>query len=130
MSVARFASQVIVTDQGVYNKKHELTSVEMMATVKPLTGSAVPTGTVTFEMVMPGKMKMGKMTMAKMKPGTTRNLGTVTLTNGEAMLTVKPKMVLKMPLTIIYNGDSNYLSSTATPAELTKPGLKGMSMGM
>jgi Bacterial Ig-like domain (group 3) len=118
-----------VTDQGVYNKHYVLTSVEIMATVKPLSGTGVPTGTVTFDMVMPGKMKMGKMTMAKMKPGTTMDLGTVTLTNGQAMLTAKPSMVLKMPLTIIYSGDANFTTSTATPPELTKPALKDMKMG-
>lgn len=122
------ATQVIVTDQGVYNKHHVLTSVELMATVKPASGSAVPTGTVTFNMVMPAKSEMGKMTMTKMKSGTT-NLGTVTLTKGEAMLTVKPKMVLKMPLQIIYNGDANFMASSTTPPMLTKSALKGMTMG-
>jgi hypothetical protein len=64
-----------------------------------------------------------------MKSGAT-NLGTVALSGGEAMLTVKPKMVLHMPLKIIYNGDANFMPSTATPAMLTKAGLKGMSMKM
>jgi hypothetical protein len=49
---------VIVSDQGVYNKKHVLTAVTMMAEVDPLSGGGVPTGTVTFDIVMPTKMKM------------------------------------------------------------------------
>jgi hypothetical protein len=127
--LAQTATQVVVTDQGVYNKKQVLTDVTLMAEVKPLSGSGVPTGTVTFNIVMPAKTKTGKMTMDKMKPGTT-NLGTVALSHGEAMLTVKPRMVLKMPLQIIYSGDTNYTSSTATPPMLTKAGLKHMSMKM
>ena len=118
------ATKVVVTDQGVYHK-HHLVSVELMATVKPVSGSGVPNGTVTFDMVMPPGMKK----MRGMKPGTT-NFGTVPLSNGEAMLTLKAKKVLKMPLSIIYNGDTHFMSSTATPAELMKSGLKGMSMGM
>ena len=111
----------------MYNKK-TLMSVELMATVKPVSGTGVPTGMVTFEMVMPAKKTKMGMNMA-MKSGTTV-LGTVALTNGEAMLTVKPKMAIKMPLEYIYSGSTTYSTSTAMPAELTKAGLKGMSMGM
>lgn len=125
---AQTATEVVVTDQGVYNKRHVLTDVTLMAQIKPLSGSGMPTGSVTFDMVMPAKTEMGKMTMGTMKPGTTV-LGTVTLSGGEAMLTVKPKMVLKMPLTIIYSGDTQFMSSTANPPMLTKAGLKGITMG-
>ncbi len=57
---------VVVTDQGIYNKKHVLKSVELMATVKPMSGIGRPTGTVTIVMVMPAGMKMKGM-----KSGTT-----------------------------------------------------------
>jgi Bacterial Ig-like domain (group 3) len=122
---AQTATEVVVTDQGVYNKKHVLTAVTLMAQIKPLSGSGVPTGTVTFDMVMPARMKK----VRGMKPGTTV-LGTVALTGGEAMLTVKPRMVLKMPLQIIYSGDAYFTASTATPPMLTKAGLRSMNMGM
>ncbi len=52
------------------------------------------------------------------------------LSNGEAMVTAKPELVRKMPLTMTYNGDSNFMSSMTSPAELTKSSLKGTSMGM
>ena len=57
-----------------------------------------------------------------MKPGTTV-FGTGPLSGGIATLTLPAKMVLKMPLEIIYSGNSNFMSSTDSPAMLTKSGL-------
>jgi hypothetical protein len=50
--LAQTATEVRVTDQGFYSKSHALTAVELIPTVIPLSGSGVPTGTVTFNMVI------------------------------------------------------------------------------
>jgi hypothetical protein len=52
------------------------------------------------------------------------------LSGGRASLKVKPNMVLKMPLQVVYSGDANFAASTDTPPMLTKSSLKGMSLAM
>ncbi len=76
-------------------------------------------------------MTPGMKMMKGMKPGTTI-LGTEPVSGGMATLTLPAKKVLKMPLEIIYSGDSAFVSSTDSPAMLTKSGLMatGMSSGM
>jgi Bacterial Ig-like domain (group 3) len=119
-AVTKATSAVSLMDSGTY-KKHKLESVTLMAMVSSKSAGTL-TGTVTFEMVMPMKMKG----MKGMKSGTTV-LGTEPVSGGSASLTLKPKMVLNMPLEILYSGDTNFDSSTDTPAEVTKMSLKGTS---
>jgi hypothetical protein len=120
------ATKVVLVSTPNYKHGHDLTSVGLKAQVESLSGTAetTATGTVTFEMVMMPGMKMVK----GMKPGTTI-LGTEPVSGGSATLTLPAKKVLKMPLEIVYSGDSNFMSSTDSPATLTKSGLMGMSMG-
>lgn len=119
------ATKVAVVSTPNYVHK-KLTTVGLTAEVESTTGSTLTkaTGNVIFEMVMPAGMKKTK----GMKPGTTV-FGTVPLSNGTATLTLKAKQVLKMPVTIIYSGDANYMTSTDSPTPLTKAALKTMSMG-
>ena len=65
---------------------------------------------MTFELVKKTKKKV-KLTM----------LGTVPLSGGDALLTVKPRSVLKKSLTIHYSGDTNYMASTDYPAGADEP---------
>jgi hypothetical protein len=50
-------------------------------------------------------------------------LSTATLKGGEATLTFKPVKVFKKPLTIVYSGDPDFLTSTASPPKLMKKAL-------
>ncbi len=69
-------------------------------------GGGVPSGgMVTFETIK----KHGK----KLKVTT---LGTAAVGGGDATLTVKTKSLLKKPITILYNGDTDYKASTCNPA--------------
>ena len=108
-----------------YSHGHTLATVGLKAEVESVTGTpeTTATGTVTFEMVMPAGMKM----MKGMKPGTTVS-GTEPVSGGVATLTLPAKKVLKMPLEIIYIGNSSFASSTDTPAALTKSGLKSLDV--
>lgn len=80
-----------------------------------------PTGKVLFEMIMPRGTKMAGMHAGVYK------LGTVTLQNGDATLTVPSSMVLNMKFEILYKGNSMYKPSSVTPPMLTMSGLMGTS---
>lgn len=83
-------------------------------------GGGVPSGgMVTFETIK----KHGK----KLKVTT---LGTAAVGGGDATLTVKTKSLLKKPITILYNGDTDYKASTATPPALTQQSLKSLARPM
>ncbi len=69
-------------------------SVKFTATITPLSGTATPTGSVTF------------------KDGST-SLGTVTLSGGTASLSISSLSVGSHSITANYSGDSNYLSSVS-----------------
>jgi hypothetical protein len=114
-------TEVMLMPTGGYNKMGKLVSVHLMAMVSSTSG-AMPTGKVTFEMVMPAGMSMGGM-----KGGTTI-LGTGTLHKGNATLTVKPKFAVNMPLEIIYHGNSHFQASKVTPPTVTTTGLMSSSM--
>jgi hypothetical protein len=113
-------TEAIVTDQLIYNNHHALTSVELTATVKPLSGSGVPTGFVTFYIL--------KLANKELKPGGTV-IANETLSGGSATVTVKAKRVLKMPVSVVYRGDSNFEGTNSIPAEVTKAGLKVVRTG-
>jgi hypothetical protein len=127
------ATKMVMVSTPIYSHGHDLTTVGLKAEVESLAGTpeTTATGTVTFEMVMPAKTKGMKGMKGMMMSGTTI-FGTEPLSGGSATLTLPAKKVLKMPLEIIYSGDSNFASSTNSPAMLTKSGLMAtaMSSGM
>ena len=45
-------------------------------------------------------------------------LGTASLSGGSATLSVHPRSVLKMPITIVYGGDDDFTSGASTSASL------------
>jgi hypothetical protein len=123
--VMHAATEVVLVPTGVYNKHMDLVSVRLKAEVESLmSGTGKPTGKVKFDMVMPPGMSMPGM-----KSGTTI-LGTATLKSGVATVTIKPSMVLNMPLEIVYNGNMHFQSSTLTPPMLTQSSLMSTSMNM
>jgi hypothetical protein len=108
-------TEVTMTDQLIYNNHHKLTSVELTATVKPVSGSGVPTGFVTFSTL--------KMVNKVLEPGG-KAIANLTLSSGSATVTVNAKQVLKKPVDVVYRGDSNFEPTNSIPAEVTKAGLK------
>ena len=59
----------------------------------------------------------------KKKKTKTKVLGTAAVNGGDATLTVKPKLVLKQVITVIYSGDTDFMASTLTAPKLSKKGL-------
>ncbi len=107
-SITQDATQVVVVPVGIFKKK-KLVSVGLTTEVEPLTpGSGTPTGTITF--------KVKKKT-----------LGTVSLGGGTATLTVKATSVLKKAVTIIYTGDQNFSSTTATSPAVSQKSLASLA---
>ena len=85
----------------------------LTAEIEPISpGGGFPAGTVTFE-VLTKKKKKTK----------TKILGTTTATGGTATLTVKPKLVLKQVITVIYSGNTDFIASTLTAPKLSKKGI-------
>jgi hypothetical protein len=100
VAVARAGTQVVLATRSVH-KKRRVVSLTLDATVGPLApGAGVPTGTVTYELMQ--------------KKNKVKILGTAPLSSGSASLTVKPKSVLKMPVTIVYGGDTDFQASNST----------------
>ena len=107
-TVAPDPTQVVLVPQGVFKKK-KLVSVRLTAEVEPLApGNGTPTGTITF--------KVKKKTF-----------GSVALGGGKATLTVKATSVLKKVVTIIYTGDGNFTSTTATPPAVSQGSLTSLA---
>ena len=93
-------------------KKKKLVSLKLEADVLPaLPGAGVPTGIVTFEIPANGKKKP-------------KLLGNAVLNGGSATLTAKPSSVLNKQITAVFTGDTDFVSSTATPLALTQAALK------
>jgi len=57
-------------------------------------------------------------------------LETAALSAGSATLVVKPNLVPKKTIMILYAGDADFLSSTATPPVLTQGSLKSLARPM
>ena len=77
---------------------------------------------VTFEMFVKGKGKK-----AKTKE---QVLGTATLAGGRATLNLKADQVLKKSITIVYAGDADFTSGTATPPALNERALENLARPM
>jgi Bacterial Ig-like domain (group 3)/NHL repeat len=115
--IARFTGQAIVvvapdatttslTAQAVRNRHGKLVELHLTAhteTVAP--GSGVPTGTVTL--FVNGRV-----------------LSTTTLNDGSAILTVKPRRVLRKTVKISYGGDTDFQSSAAAGVHITPKSLQ------
>ena len=103
-SVRSDTTEVVLVPHGVFRKK-KLVSVHLTATVEPVApGGGTPTGEVTF--------KVRKKT-----------LGTASVGGGTATLRVKAASVLRKPVTVIYDGDGNFTSSTVTPSAVSPSSL-------
>jgi hypothetical protein len=115
-SVSQAATEIVLVPHPVLRRK-KVVSLGLTAEVVPVPpGGGVPTGLVTFELLV----KHGKK--PKMK-----TLGTAALHGAEATLTVDPRAVLNKPITIIYGGDPDDRASTLTPPKLTQTGLKSLA---
>ena len=119
-SVTQARTQIVLIPKPVFSKKKQVTSVGLEAEIEPVVpGGGVPTGTVTFEIVKTVKKKRK-----------TTTLGTAAVSGGAATLTLKAKRVLNMPIKIVYSGDTDFTSSTASPPALTQSGLKSLARPM
>jgi hypothetical protein len=104
VSVAPAATEVVLVPRPVFNKRKKLVALGLTAEIVPIApGAGVPTGTVTFEMMM----KHRKKTIVK-------TIGVAAVADGQATLALKLKQVLKQPITIIYSGDASDRTSTAS----------------
>jgi hypothetical protein len=105
----------------------DMNEVTMTAKVsyagKVATGVTPPQipGKVEFKMIMPKGTKM-----AGMHSGV-NNLGTVSLQNGDAMLTAPASEVLNMKLEILYKGKGMFKTSSVKPPMLTMAGVMASS---
>jgi Bacterial Ig-like domain (group 3)/Right handed beta helix region len=111
-SVSRGATApAMLVAQPIFKKK-KVVSFGLTAAIEPSApGGSAPTGTVAFELVT----KKRKKTITKL-------LGTVRLSGGDALLTVPAKSVLGQTITIVYNGDGDFLGSTVVYPKLTSKG--------
>lgn len=111
-SVGQSASKIVLLPHPALKKKRVASEV-LTAEIQPTSpGGGVPTGIVSFELLTKKRKKIH-----------TKDLGTASVSGGEAMLTVKPKKVLGKVITIIYSGDTNFTASTLTAHKLSKKGL-------
>jgi hypothetical protein len=100
-SVARAGIQVILVRHPVFRRK-KVVSVGLTAKIEPLSPSGgTPSGLV-------------KLLVKK------KLVGSVPLNGGVATLAVKGNKLLKRPITVIYNGDQDFLPVTTTPPVLTQ----------
>ena len=119
--MTKAAPQVVLVPQPVFRKKKVIV-LGLEAEVRPA-GAGTPTGTVTFEeMVKKGKGKKARVTE--------KVLGTAAMSGGSATLTVKPRSVLKPPITIVYGGDADFQPGTSASVTLTPASLKGLARPM
>ena len=110
-SVAMAATHVVLVPRPTFKKK-KLVSLKLEAKVlSTLPGAGVPTGLVAFEIAANGKKKP-------------KLLGHAVLNGGSATLTAKPGSLLNKRITVVFAGDADFVSSTATPLALTQAALK------
>jgi hypothetical protein len=111
MSVAQDGTQVILVPHPVF-KRRKVISLGLTAAIDALApGSGTPSGTVSF--------------LVKKK-----SLGTATLSDGAATLSLKGKSALKQAITVVYGGDQDFQSSTATLRALTTRALRSQARPM
>jgi hypothetical protein len=114
-SLVAKASTTVALVADPITKKKKVKSEVLKVNVEPVSpGSGLPGGQVIFELLTKKKKK---------KKATTKVLGTTVLSGGAAELTVKPRLVLRKAITIVYGGGANFLASTSTAPKLSKKGL-------
>ena len=102
-SIAKAATQLVLVSSHVLKGK-KVVSLGLTATVQPVApGAGVPSGTLMLELMV----KKGK----KLK---TVVLGTPGLNQGKATTALKPSEVMNKMITVVYNGDPNFQSTTGT----------------
>ncbi len=85
----------------------------LTAEIEPASpGGGIPTGIVTFELLTKKRKKIK-----------TKIVGRAAANGGDATLTVRPKLVLRKVITIVYSGDTDFRASTLTAHKLSKKGL-------
>ena len=110
-SVAQARSAIVLVPHPVLKKK-KVKSEILTAEIEPMApGGGVPTGMATFELLTKKKKKI-KTTV----------LGTAAVVDGDATLTVKPKLVLSKVITIVYSGDTDFVASTLTAPNCQRRG--------
>ncbi len=118
--MTKAGTEIVLVPKPIFSKKKQVTSVGLEAEIEPVVpGGGVPTGTVTFEIVKTVKKKRK-----------TTTLGTAAVSGGAATLTLKAKSMLNMPIKLVYSGDTDFTSSTASPPALTQSGLKSLARPM
>jgi hypothetical protein len=106
--VSAAGTQSILTAQAVRNKRGRIVSVKLRSQVSVVApGSGVPTGVVTY-------FRRGHF------------IRSVGLSNGGAVLTLKPNQALKKRFTIQYSGDLSFSRSASATVVVTRKSL-GMS---
>jgi hypothetical protein len=114
--VGQSATTIGLTANPILKKK-KVKSETLTAEIEPVSpGAGVPTGMVTFELVTTKKQKH----KTKIK---TKVLGSAVVGGGEATLNLKPKVVLKKVVTVVYSGDPDFTASLLTAPKLSKKGL-------
>ena len=115
-SVARSTTHVVLVPQAVVRKR-KVVSIGLKAEIEPVApGGGIPTGVVRFAFLVKHRKKTK-----------TNLLGTAALNHGQAMLTLKPKQVLNKTITVIYDGDPDYLATSLAPFKLTQSALKHLA---
>jgi hypothetical protein len=112
-SVARSTTKVVLVPEAVFRKR-KVVSIGLKAEIDPVApGGGIPTGVVSFAFLVKHRKKTK-----------TNVLGRAALNHGQAILTLKPKQVLQKTITVIYDGDPDYLSTSLAPFKLTQSALK------
>ena len=115
-SVAPSTTHVVLVTQAVFRHR-KLVSIGLKAEIEPVApGGGIPTGVVRFAFLVKHRKKTK-----------TNLLGTAALNHGQAMLTLKPKQVLNKTITVIYDGDPDYLATSLAPFKLTQSKLKHLA---
>src|SRR5262245_40290183 len=109
LGMANSADQSILTLRSIRNRRGRLLAVTLTDRIEVVApGAGVPTVTVTVFV-------------------NGRALGTVSLSDGTAVVTLKPKRVLRKAATINYSGDGDFRSSTSMQTVITPKSLRTMA---
>ncbi len=116
LSVDPDGTRVVLVPHAIFKKKKAV-SVSLTAEIEPISpGGGIPTGVVTFELTKKHRKKLKVTT-----------LGTISVNDGAATLTKKPKKLLKKTITIVYSGNEDFLASQLIPPALRKKQLKSLA---
>jgi hypothetical protein len=115
--VAAANTQPVLTAQSVRKRRGRITAVTLTAQVHVMApGTGVPMGTVTY-LVSSRQHKKHSHSASSL------TFTTQALSNGAAVVVLKPKQVLNKTFTIRYSGDTNFNASTSPAVVITKTAL-------